>query len=125
MISRCTNPNTAVYANYGGRGIEVCSEWKESFKAYHDYVTQLSDYGTSGYTLDRIDNDGNYEPGNVRWASPADQTRNSRHSRLITHDGRTQCLRDWANELGIGESVIDSRIRRGWTIERALTTPVT
>lgn len=124
MIQRCTDTNTDKYPVYGGRGIRVCAEWRRDFKLFHDYVSQLSDYGKKGYTLDRIDNDGNYEPGNIRWASPATQARNQHSNRMITHNGKTQCLRDWANELGINERTLASRLKKEGDAERALTTPI-
>lgn len=76
MKQRCTNPNKINYARYGGRGIKVCSEWMESFEAFYEWAT------THGYkddlSLDRINNDGNYEPGNCRWATPKEQAANRR-----------------------------------------------
>ena len=75
---RCLNVNDSVYHNYGGRGIIICDEWKNDFKAFHDHVIGLVSYGEFRMTLDRIDNDGNYEPGNVRWATPHEQTINQR-----------------------------------------------
>jgi len=77
---RCTNPAVKGYANWGGRGIDVCSEWFYDFWAYATYVEALDNYGREGYTLDRIDNDGDYEPGNVRWADRSTQNLNKRGS---------------------------------------------
>ena len=78
MRSRCNKSYDRSYKNYGGRGIKVCDEWNESFQAYFDYVSKLDHYGELGYSLDRINNDGNYEPGNVRWATKSEQERNKR-----------------------------------------------
>ena len=78
MRERCKNPNNKAYKNYGGRGISVCDEWDKSFQTYFDYVSKLDHFGEEGYTLDRINNDGNYEPGNVRWATKSEQERNKR-----------------------------------------------
>lgn len=78
MRTRCNNPNSISYKYYGARGIKVCDEWDKSFEAFYEYVSKLPDYGTPTYTLDRINNDGNYEPGNVRWASKRTQALNSR-----------------------------------------------
>lgn len=78
MRERCNNPNNKSYKNYGGRGIRVCDEWNHNFQAYFDYVSKLEHFNEDGYTLDRVDNDGNYEPGNVRWATKSEQERNKR-----------------------------------------------
>lgn len=80
MRSRCNNPNHPNYHNYGGRGISVCSEW-DSFPAYLEHVSKLPYYSEEGRSMDRIDNDGNYEPGNVRWATDDQQRRNKRNRR--------------------------------------------
>ena len=125
MIMRCINPNTISYPVYGSRGICVCQRWIESFPNFLADVSLLPDYGADGYTLDRIDNDGNYEPGNVRWASHAVQRRNSHQIRLITYQNRTQCLADWEKEMGFRRGLLRLRLDRlGWTVERAFTTPV-
>jgi len=75
---RCVNPKDSAYKNYGGRGITICNKWRNKFKAFYDYITALPGYGEDGMTLDRINNDGNYEPGNMRWASRKDQCINRR-----------------------------------------------
>lgn len=76
MKARCTQPNQKSYPNYGGRGIKVFDEWMDSFESYYGYVSKLPHFGEKGYTLDRIDNDGNYEPGNVHWATRKEQAQN-------------------------------------------------
>lgn len=81
MINRCFNPNATGYENWGGRGIMVCDEWKNDFQAFYDYVSKLPHFGERGRSFDRIDNDGNYEPNNVRWATRYEQTHNRRVSR--------------------------------------------
>lgn len=81
MKNRCFNPNTERFGDYGGRGITVCEEWKDDFQAFYDYVSQLPHFGEEGYSLDRINNDGNYEPGNVRWATAKEQNQNQRKRR--------------------------------------------
>lgn len=123
IIQRCENPSNRDFANYGGRGITIAEEWRHDFKTFHNYVSQLPDFGEGGRSLDRIDNNLGYSPGNVRWATRAEQNRNRRDNRWITYDDRTQCLSDWAKEFGIGHATLRHRIRRGWSAERALTTP--
>lgn len=76
MRQRCFNKNDHSYKNYGGRGITVCDEWRNSFESFYDYVSKLPHFGEVGYSIDRIDNDGNYEPNNVRWATAYEQTHN-------------------------------------------------
>lgn len=123
MVNRCTNPNSDDYADYGGRGITICDEWQRNFQAFHDYVTRLSGYGNPGYTLDRADNSLGYQPGNMRWATATEQSRNRRYNHLVTHLGKTQCLSAWAEETGIKADTIRARLRLGWSIDRALSTP--
>lgn len=86
MKQRCLNPNNKGFPNYGGRGITVCQEWQDSFQAFYDYVSRLPHFGEDGYSLDRINNDGNYEPGNVKWSTRAEQNRNRRCFRKKVKD---------------------------------------
>lgn len=120
MINRCHNPKNRGFYLYGGRGVAVCQRWRESLIAF------IEDMGlppTDKHTLDRIDNDGDYEPGNCRWATMATQNRNRRNNVMITYKGKTQCLTDWAHELGVSVDLIIARRRRGWSDERALREP--
>lgn len=78
MVQRCNNPNNKAYKNYGARGIKVCAEWEHDFNAYSQYVSKLDHYGEPGYTIDRINNDMGYEPGNIRYATKSEQARNKR-----------------------------------------------
>lgn len=122
MKARCSNPNLANYKNYGGRGISVCERWVDDFQTFYDDVSELPYFGEDGYSLDRINNDGDYEPGNVRWADDVTQCNNTRRTILIEYDGRVLSLMEWARELGINHSTLYYRIKRGWDIERAFTT---
>jgi hypothetical protein len=119
MRQRCTNPGTKYFNRYGGRGIKVCKRWD-------NYASFLSDMGTapSGLSLDRKDNNGNYEPGNCRWATYAEQSRNNSRTRLLSFSGKTMCVVDWAHELGIKPNTLTKRLLDDWSIERALTEPV-
>jgi hypothetical protein len=119
MLNRCEKTNDKEYPMWGGRGIKVCERW-------HDFNNFYADMGTrpKGMTLDRIDNNGDYEPSNCRWATAKTQSNNRRSNTLITYKGRTQTLQQWADETGICSGTISQRIRkRGWSIEKALTTP--
>ena len=117
MKSRCLNPNTTAYQNYGGRGIKICDEWM-------NFENFLKDMGEKpkGKTLDRIDFNGNYEPSNCRWASIQEQNRNTRQNVMITYNGETLCMKEWAERLSIPYPKLQHRIRSGWDIKRALET---
>lgn len=120
MRSRCNNPKAREYVNYGGRGIKVCDRW-ESFENF------VADMGIrpEGYSIDRINNDGNYEPSNCRWATTTQQLNNRRVNRVLELNGERRTIGEWSAKLGIGWSTIRNRVDRyGWTIEKALTTPV-
>ncbi len=117
MKSRCNNPNHSNYHYYGGRGIKVCSRWNQSFKAF------LADLGRKPYpkyTLDRIDNSGGYKPSNCRWTTQSEQRKNSRSARLLTVNGKTMCVLDWAKELYIHPTTIYFRLNAGWSSKKAL-----
>lgn len=124
MIRRCTIPQCNNYPDYGGRGISVCSEWFMDIHAFISYVSSLSFFGMSGRTLDRINNDGNYEPGNVRWATAKEQARNTRRNRILTFNGATKSVVSWSEELEIPVGRLYYRLFSGWTVERTLTTSV-
>lgn len=120
MVTRCTNPKCRYWSHYGGRGIKICDRWLSSFLDF------LEDMGKcpEGHSLDRINNDGNYEPSNCRWATRAQQSRNTRQNVMLTFNGKTQCLTDWAEEIGMPFKCLHRRISRlGWSVERALTEP--
>jgi len=118
MHRRCTDPAIAHFERYGGRGITVCERWR-SFDNF------LADMGEAppNLSLDRRDNDGNYEPGNCRWATQSEQLRNSTTARILEFRGKAQCVTAWAEELGLAHNSIQKRLRDGWSIKRALSTP--
>ena len=122
MKSRCFNPKFIEYNLYGGRGITVCDEWKNDSTKFFRWAME------NGYsddlTLDRIDSNGNYEPSNCRWMTLKEQQNNRRNNRLITYNGKTQTAAKWADEVNISQKTLHSRLRHGWSIEKALTSPV-
>lgn len=121
MHSRCSNPKDISFANYGGRGIAVCARWS-SFP--HFYADMGARPGPN-YSLDRYpDNNGDYSPGNCRWATQGQQLRNTRRTRNFTLYGMTKCLKDWCHDFGKEPQLVSKRLKLGWTIEDALTMPV-
>lgn len=121
MIARCENPRTNYYCNYGGRGISVCEEWHD-FETFAEWA--LNNGYSDNLTIDRIDNDGGYSPQNCRWATKIEQENNKRTNRKVTINGITKNLVAWCNSYGINEITVFSRLRYGWDIEKAITTPV-
>lgn len=122
MKARCSNSNLPNYKNYGGRGIDVCEQWFDDFQTFYDDVSELPYFGEDGYSLDRINNDGDYEPGNVRWANDSTQCNNTRRTILIEYGGEIRSLTEWARELGMPRDTLYYRIKRGWDIEKAFST---
>lgn len=112
MKNRCCNPNSEKYKNYGARGIKVCDEWKDDFQAFFDYVSKLEPFGEEGFSLDRIDVNGDYAPGNVKWSTAKEQARNRRNNLLVEYNGRIMTVAQAAQESGIRASVLYGRIRR-------------
>lgn len=116
MKQRCYDKNFKDYNLYGGRGIKVCDIWLYSFENF------LEDVGlkpTTLHSLDRYPNkDGNYEPGNVRWATIKEQANNKRNNIILEYKGESKTLSEWADKLGVTYSTLENRYRRGWTIER-------
>lgn len=116
--TRCFNPADHTYARYGARGITVCDEWRDSFEAFRDWA--LANGYRDDLTLDRKDNNGPYSPENCRWATTKAQENNRRNNRLITYNGKTQTLSQWAEEKGIHRGTIQWRLNHGWEVEKAL-----
>lgn len=111
MKERCYNPHNKSYERYGGRGISMCQSWKDSFASFQSWA--LSHGYEENLTIDRIDNEGNYEPFNCRWVTQARQNRNYSRNHFITYNGKTQCLADWADEYGIKQATVLFRIKAG------------
>ena len=116
MIARCTNPQATKYETYGAKGISVFAPWRHSFEQF------LADVGErpKGTTIDRIDNSKGYEPGNVRWATPRQQSKNRSKVKLITAFGKTLCLAEWERKTGVARSTIRKRINAGMPAEKAI-----
>jgi len=120
MWARSTNPRHGAFGYYGGRGLVVDEAWR-------DFGVFLADMGEKppGTSLERIDNDRGYGPGNCRWATAVEQARNQRKNRILTHPGgRSATVAEWAESLGMNYQTLYDRLRQGWSDERALTTPV-
>jgi len=120
---RCYNKKEKNYTKYGARGIVVCDEWLDDFMNFYSW--SMANGYKDNLTIDRIDVNGNYEPNNCRWTTQKTQQNNRRDNHLITYNGKTQTLSQWASELKIDYDCLEARINRHkWSIERALTQPV-
>ena len=111
MKQRCYNPKGSGYSYYGARGIIVCDEWKNDFKAFYDWA--VGNGYSEDLTIERINNDGNYEPSNCQWATRKEQSRNTRQNVYVIHDEKRLCLKDVANLTGIDRRIISYRLNRG------------
>lgn len=121
MLHRCNNSSADSYGHYGGRGIKVCERW-QSFELFYE---DMGPRPSSSHSIDRIDVNGDYEPGNCRWATPKEQARNTRVNYLVEHDGEVKCIADWAEQYGLEASVLYGRlVQRGWTFEKSVNYPV-
>lgn len=116
MKRRCYNPNCPEYKDYGGRGIVVCDEWKDSFGKFYE------DMGDKprGMSLDRVDNNGNYEPSNCKWSTVHQQQNNIRNNRFATIDGESKTLSEWSRKSGINGGTLWKRLKDGWDEKRLL-----
>lgn len=122
MNSRCHNPDGVAFERYGGRGIKVCEEWRESIEAFAEWA--LSHGWQHGLQLDRRDNDGDYEPANCRFVTPRTNSQNRCSNVQVEIDGETHCLTEWSRRLGINISTVVERRRRGLSDVEALTAPL-
>lgn len=127
MIDRCEREGHKQYANYGGRGIKVCVEWRHDYSAFREWALANGyDEGAAhgDCTIDRIDPDGDYSPTNCRFIDMRTQQNNKRNNRLVTMDGKTQSVTQWCRELGLNSKTVNSRIHMGWKPVDALTKPI-
>lgn len=120
MKNRCMNPNVNRYKDYGGRGIKVCKRWIDSFEAFYADMGSRPD----GFTIDRIDNNADYEPSNCRWVSRAENCRNKRNNRFVKFKGKSKTIAEWAEILCLDYKIVRQRIGRGWPAEKAFTEPI-
>ena len=119
MISRCYSEKAISYRLYGARGIGVCDEWRSSFEDFYQW-SMVNGYKL-GLQLDRKDNDSGYSPENCRWVTRSANMRNTRSNRMLTHDGETRCVTEWAEITGIRRDTIVSRLNNGWSVFKSLT----
>jgi hypothetical protein len=121
MKKRCESTDSPSYKHYGGRGIKVCERWQ----SFENFLADMGRKPSPAHSIDRYpNNDGNYEPGNCRWATDVEQTNNRRVTPFVTYDGRTQTIKQWADELGFKYWSLRNRlVNLGWPVEKAFTTP--
>lgn len=120
LKNRCRSPQSKYYDRYGGRGIHICDRWAESFA---DFLADMGPRPSPEHSIDRIDNDGNYEPDNCRWATRKEQTRNRRSNRLLLAFGQSLTIAEWAERNGVRPPAIRQRLRIGWSNEDAVSIP--
>lgn len=120
MIARCHHPHAWAYENYGGRGIKVCDRWLKSIRFF---VEDMGPIPSEMHSIDRIDCNGHYEPGNCRWATMKEQNRNRRSNKIIEWNGQSKCLTEWSEVIGLKFTTLNRRLNAGWSVQKAFTTP--
>lgn len=115
MIARCYRKTVRSYRFYGARGVQVCPEWRKSFSNFFDHVGPRP---SPSHSLDRVNSNGHYEPGNVRWATSLQQGQNTSRVRFLTKDNVTLCVAEWERRLGLPRDTIHVRLKRGWPHEK-------
>jgi hypothetical protein len=118
MNGRCHKPRSRSYKHYGARGIRVCIRWRCSYEKFYE---DMGEHPGDGYSIDRIDNDGNYTPKNCRWATKKEQYANKTNNVFLTYKGETKHMAEWARITGINKSTIKTRRRRGKSICQILS----
>ncbi len=117
MIKRCSNPEN--YPYHAGKGIQVCEQWRNNFPAFLDHIGPRP---SPKHSIDRWPNgNGNYEPGNVRWATISEQNQNRINVKIYTHNGASLCIAEWSRRLGIAEKTLANRIKGGWPLDVAFS----
>jgi len=119
MKARCDCQTATGYSNYGARGITVCERWRD----FASFVSDIGPRPSMGHTLNRVDNDGHYEPGNCNWATKQEQNYNKRTNTFVTVNGVTRTVSEWSRVVGLAPCTVHERIRRGWDIQEAVTLP--
>ncbi len=120
MLNRCRNPNSKDYARYGKRGIHVCQAWYR----FESFYADMGEPPTGFHELERLNNSRGYKPSNCVWTTDTQQARNRRSNVLITWNGKTQCVSAWDEELGFSRGRLGRRLQSGWSLKRAIETPV-
>lgn len=120
MVRRCTKPNNSNYGDYGARGVRVA----DVFLTFDGFLKEVGERPGPGYSLERLDNNGHYEPGNVVWATKKAQQRNRRTNHKLTFQGETLTVAEWAERTGIRFGTILSRLRYGWSVQKTLASPL-
>lgn len=120
MRERCNNSKSAAYAYYGGRGIKICERWQK----FSNFLKDMGEKPSAEHSIDRINNNGNYEPGNCRWATVYQQARNRSNNVMVTHNGKTLCVSEWANKYNMKSTLLNYRLRAGWEFEKAVSTAI-
>lgn len=121
LIRRCTVETHASWASHGGRGIKVCQRWLDSVE---NFIADMGSTWKKGLWIERRDNNGDYTPENCYWATPKEQNNNKRDNRRLEHEGRIQTMTQWAEERGMSCQALKNRLDAGWSVERALNTPI-
>jgi hypothetical protein len=122
MKERCYKPNAKEYHCYGGRGIQICDQWRHSFQQFY---ADMGPRPSLDHSIDRIDNNGNYTPQNCRWTTRYEQMRNMTRNHWLTHpDGRRMVITDWTRLFGCSRNALRLRLNAGWSEARTLTTPI-
>jgi len=119
MKNRCNNKNLPFYKNYGGRGIVVCDRWLNKKNGFMNFISDMGGRPSKNHSIDRINNDGNYEPSNCRWANDFQQARNKTINRIIEFKGEKKCLAEWSEILNVDYHTLKYRLNRGWDMEVA------